>query len=154
MILSGMLYDRTLADIIAADEIRQSQIDYSDDAQIATLRRGTINGSDFNRIKDAQKKLKALLNQYGYWNNTLNQLENATSAQKIFEQSEFDSIVENDFILKDSFFNYETTPTDVQPIFFYEEINKLEKILVDIDNMIDNMIDNIKECGTVECSQS
>ena len=144
-----MITDRTKADVDSAKEIIDSKVKLFlelTDSELQTLERGTIGIGTINRIGLKQKELKNKMETHGYF------VENIETKiwdyNDIFDESDFSQLINNTFLLRDAFFAYSDTPANVYLSYDYENINNLEKILVDIENILDYMIANFKECGT------
>ena len=147
-----MIYDRTLQDVENAKQIRLDKIQnflaLTDD-DIAVLERGFVTINTLNRIEDKQNELKSLLSDAGYYPATF---ENKTwTNTDYFTSGDLKRICENTRKLRDAFFVYNTTPENPMPKYYFEEFNKLEKILVDLFNMLDDMVSRYKRCGTFNC---
>lgn len=149
-----MIFDRTQIDVNAALSIRETNVKKFEtltDAEIETLERGTMTINTLNRIEEKQMELRGLFNQMGYWNTpTTNKLWDYT---QIFDETEFQRIIDNLVILRNAFFTYKDTPKTPNVSYYYEDVNSLEKILHDLDVMINDVKSNYKQCGTFECEE-
>lgn len=148
-----MITDRTQSDIDNAKLIRENyvkQFKTLTSEQITTLERGTLTVNTLNRIESKQDELKNLFNEIGYWNTGItNKLNWAVG--DMFTESDFQRIIDNENILQNAFFTKSDTPETPPISFHYEDINSLEKILVDLDVMINDVKSNYRECGAYEC---
>lgn len=143
-----MIFDRTEQDIQAAISIRDklaSGIEISEEEREA-LERGTVTINTINRIVSKQIELKQSLNEMGYWNNSL--LWRELTEKDVFFHSDLENIFSNTEILKESFFTFVHTPSEITPKYHYNEFNKLEKILNDIEEMVDVVKYYYRESGT------
>lgn len=149
-----MIFDRTIEDVNNAIKIRaekvQNGVELSQE-DIETLERGTITLNTLNRIEEKQDALKSELNGIGYWNTPM--LNKHWTKNDIFDETDFQRIVNNLEILKKSFFVYSTTPRTPTAKYYFENINAAEKILSDIELMISDVENHYKICGTFECGE-
>ena len=113
-VIETLIYDRTYQDIING----------TDKAYISYV--------DLNRIEEAVKYLSEILNRYGYLNTT-NVKTNWTMAD-IRKNEDCERIKVNYNILKQAISYNFTTPEFKW--LDYQEANRIEKILVDIDSVI------------------
>lgn len=150
-----MITDRTQNDIDNALKIRNDKVKTFQtltDDDITTLERGTMTINTLNRIEEKQGELKNLFNGIGYWNTPTKNKTDWTYTD-IFTEEDFRRIIDNENILRNAFFTYKDTPGTPNISFHYEDINSLEKILVDLDVMINDVKSNYRECGNFECGQ-
>lgn len=101
--------------------------------------KGNYNASDLNRIESWMEYLKELLHEYGYhtWFETKTDWEVGLGKPNM--TTEINRIKTNLQKLKDCFYNIQGTPnvpstSDVS--INYSKANDIEKIMVDIDNLI------------------
>lgn len=150
-----MITNRTQEDVDNALKIRDEKVKtfqaLSED-DINTLERGILTINTLNRIEEKQNELKNLLNAMGYWNTNITNKTNWKYSD-IFFAEEFKRIINNENILRSAFFTYNTTPATPNVSFHYEDINSIEKILVDLDVMINNIKSNYRECGNFNCGE-
>ncbi len=149
-----MIYDRTQADVDAAIVLRETKIKVFQSltaSEIETLERGTLTINTLNRIETKQKELQELLNGIGYWDiNIINKEWNET---QVFDETEFNRIVNNVNVLRSAFFAYADTPTQPKAVYHFDSINSLEKILYDLGEMIDDVKEFYNECGNFQCGE-
>lgn len=146
-----MIYDRTAADVANALRIRAEVLQAGGlptDAQVATLNKGFITYVTLNRIEGKENELKTLLNGLFYFVQDF-QNKSWTTAD-IFDETELPRIIENTVKLRDAFYVRDDTPDTPTAIYYFENINAIEKILNDIDELINNMRTHFRECGTFE----
>lgn len=148
-----MIFDRTLADVRAAEEIRRTKVQKGEtltDADVSALERGTLSISTLNRVELKQQELAGLLLEMGYQI----AIENRQWTENdIFTESDFSRIVENNTALRESFFVYADTPADAVAEYSYEEINALERVLFDLEKMIDFTKQRYRRCGIYNCGE-
>lgn len=144
-----MITDRTKADVDSAKEIIDSKVKLFlelTDSELQTLERGTIGIGTINRISTKQISLKNKMESNGYFVKNIN--TKIWDYNDIFGENDFLQLINNTVLLRDAFFTYLDTPANVYLSYDYENINNLEKILVDIEKILDYMIANFRECGT------
>lgn len=147
-----MIFDRTLSDAKQAVTIREEKVKRgknltADDIYI--LSRGFVSVGDLNRIESKQEALKAVFNEMGYYNTpTINKLWNEES---YFFKTDLERIVKNNEILRKAYYIFASTPTDARPKAYFEDLNKIEKMLYDLDQMANDMKNRFKKCGTFNC---
>lgn len=148
-----MITDRTQTDVDSALKIRDNKVKTFQtlpEDDVKTLERGMLTINTLNRIEEKQDELKNLFNDMGYWNtNIINKTDWSTGY--IFTDSDFQRIIDNENVLREAFFTKKDTPKTPSISFHYDDINSLEKILVDLDVMINEVKSNYRECGAYEC---
>lgn len=149
-----MIYNRTKSDVDTALSIREEYVQKGTELtseQVEQLERGTITINTLNRIENKQKSLKSLFNDMGYWNTPITNKE--WQYTDIFDEVNFQRIINNLNILRNAFFVFTNTPKTPPVSYHYEDINSLEKILYDLDVMINDVKSLYRECGTFECGE-
>ena len=144
-----MITDRTKADVDSAKEIIDSKVKLFlelTDEDLQILERGTIGIGTINRISNKQISLKNKMERNGYFVKTIS--TKTWDYNDIFGENDFFQLINNTVLLREAFFTYSDTPANVYLSYDYENINNLEKILVDIEKILDYMIANFRECGT------
>lgn len=149
-----MIFDRTQNDVDTAILLRDTKVKNFEaltESEIATLEKGTLTSNTLNRIENKQEELKNLFNDMGYWNT---QITNKTWGENdIFNEDEFQRILDNTNVLRNAFFVYKDTPNTPPISYYWQDINSLEKILYDLDVMINDVKSNYRECGTFYCGE-
>lgn len=151
-----MIIDRIQADVDEAIKIRNEKVKTFQaltESEITTLERGTMTINTLNRIEEKQNELKNLINELGYWNTADVKSKTNWTYTDIFCDEDFQRIIDNENILRKAFFVYADTPETPGISFHYEDINSLEKILVDLDVMINDVKSNYRECGNYNCGE-
>lgn len=150
-----MIYDRTQTDVDLAKTLRAKL--QSGQAltvgEIATLERGSCTVTMLNRIEAKQAELRDVLYNLGYTSDVVTKTWEQTDASAIFTYQDHQRILNNLDALKDAYYIYRTTPNTPTYMYGYKEANDIEKILVDIENMINDMVLRFRECGTFECGE-
>ena len=158
-----MIFDRTQNDVDTARIIRNEKVKFDPitmqptnldeltPTELETLTKGTFNYTDLNRIEAKQEELKTLFNDMGYWNTPIT---NKTWGENdVFNEGEFQRILDNTNVLRNAFFVYKTTPNTPPVSYYWDDINSLEKILYDLDVMINDVKNLYRECGTFYCGE-
>lgn len=147
-----MIFDRTASDVDAAIKIRDEKVkSYQEltEEDVDILERGFITLNTINRIEEKQSELKSLLNNMGYYGNKI--VNKKWQEQDYFLKSDLERIVKNNNTLKNSYYVFSSTPVDAIPIARFEEFNKIEKMLYDLEKMVNDMKKRFKRCGTFSC---
>jgi len=151
-----MITDRTKADVDAARELLEQLKtivpfpDLSDDEEMI-MERGTYTSNSLNRVESKQKELAELLNSYLYMIHIKNKTD--WEASDVFDYTDYVRYLGNLDKLKQSFFVYPDTPNTPTYLYDYTNANAVEKILMDIENMIYDMVSHFRECDTFYCGE-
>lgn len=149
-----MIYDRTLADVEEARRIRETKVknfETLSQSEIIALERGFLTNETLNRIENKQTELKNKLQNAGYWNN---EIENSIwTEDDYFFLEDWQRVLHNQNILKNSYYVYEDTPQTPTEKINYTNLNAIEKLLVDIEAIIDEMKAQYRKCGTFQCGE-
>lgn len=149
-----MIYDRTQQDVENAISIRENYVKKFiplDDEQKEVMERGMLTINALNRIENKQKELHERLNEQGYYGIEITHKN--WGQNDFFFASDMQRLVDYLNTLKMAFFVYSGTPATPPYQYTYSGLNDIEKILVDIENMLDDMILKMRECGTFECGE-
>lgn len=149
-----MVYDRTIEDVKEAREIVKSKIQKFLDLteqEIETLKRGFVTIDTLNRIEDQQGKLKIILNEMGYHNTPI--INKNWQYQDIFSEDDLNRIVQNTITLKKAFFVFFDSPENPTARYYFDDFNRMEKILYDLEDMSNRIKENYLICGTFECGE-
>lgn len=149
-----MIFDRTQNDVDTAILLRDTKVKKFEtvtESEIATLERGMLTINTLNRIENKQEELKNLFNDMGYWNTSIT--NKTWGENNIFNEDEFQRILDNTNVLRQAFFIYKATPNTPPISYYWDDINALEKILFDLDVMINDVKSNYRECGTFESGE-
>ena len=147
-----MIFDRTQNDVDTAILLRDTKVKNFEtltESEIATLEKGTLTINTLNRIENKQEELKNLFNEMGYWNTPI--INKVWGENNIFNVDEFQRILDNTNVLRQTFFVYNATPNTPPISYYWDDINAFEKILNDLDVMINDVKSHYRECGTFEC---
>ena len=149
-----MIFDRTQNDVDTAILLRDTKVKKFEtltESEIATLEKGMLTINTLNRIETKQRRIKKSFYAMGYWNTPIT---NKTWGENdIFNEDEFQRILDNTNILRQAFFVYKDTPNTPPISYHWQDINALEKILNDLDVMISNVKADYRYCGEFECGE-
>lgn len=149
-----MVYNRTQADVDSAKQIWLEKIKAFlplSESDIQTLERGFLTVNVLNRIENKQAEIKTLLNNDGYFGGGF--INKSWAIGDYFGQEDLERLAENTSLLRTYIKVYSDTPTNPNPIYHFEEINKMEHILEDLELIIGELAENYKECGAFECGE-
>ena len=149
-----MIFDRTQNDVDTAIRLRKEKVQTFQELtenEIAILEKGMFTLNTLNRIEEKQEDLKGIFNDMGYWNVPIT--NKSWDNTQIFDENEFQRIIDNTNVLRQAFFVYKDTPNTPPISYRWQDINALEKILYDLDVMINDIKSNYKECGTFESGE-
>ena len=149
-----MIFDRTQEIVDAAKRIRDEKVKnfYElTESDISILERGTLTINTLNRIEEKQEELKHLLNAMGYWNTVTS--NRRWDYSDIFNEEEYERILENARVFRKAFFVYSGTPDTPKVSYHFQSINDLERILFDMDVMINDIKSKYRRCGTFRCGE-
>lgn len=150
----NMIFDRTSADVNNARKIREEKIKKFielNESEYNTLERGTITINTLNRIENKQAEVKTRLNDMGYFNAPI--INKTWNYVDVFTEEDFERIVKNNSILRNSFYALKDSPVDAIAKYHYSEINAIEKILLDISSNIEYTINKYRRCGKYYCGE-
>lgn len=154
----NLITDRTQADVSRAktllDKVKSVGIENLNTTELAEYMaglKGCYTISDLNRVENAVKYLSDLLNSLGY-TNTVN--VKTWIDGEFFTPSQQTRYLNNLNILKNAYYISDTTPATPNTFNPYNKANDIEKILVDIEQIIINMTQNFIHCGVANCGQS
>ena len=149
-----MITDRTPYDVAEAKKIRSSKIQKFvslTEKELAVVEKGLVTLNTLNRIEQKQIELKETLANMGYYSGSV--LNKHWNEGAYFFDEDLRRIVDNVAKLRNAFFVLKNTPSNPIAKFHYEEFNKIEKILVDIETMILDVKQNYRECDTFYCGE-
>lgn len=147
-----MIFDRTLEDVNNSKKIREEKVKKGialSQEEVDVLEKGFITIATLNRIESKQQDLKKTFNEMGYYGTQIT--NKSWSMSGYFLQSDLNRIVKNNDILKNAYFIFSSTPTNAGSKAYFEDLNKIEKMLYDLEIMADDMKKYFKICGTFQC---
>ena len=146
-----MIFDRSQEDIDTAIRLRNEKVKEFEtltSEEINTLERGTITINTLNRIENKQTELANLFSQLSINVNIKNKNWEQT---QIFNETEFQRILDNLNELVKSFYVYSNTPNVPKISYHFEDINAIEKILFDLEELHNKALKSFVYCGTLYC---
>lgn len=148
-----MIFDRTIDDVNTAIEILNSLKNGGyfpglTASEKETLERGTLSLSTLNRIEDKMKELKTEFGDMGYF---VGLETKHWSNGDIFKTEDFARILNNIKALRMVFYVKPDTPDTPKARYHFDNLNKIEKILHDLESMIDVVIMYAPQCGNTYC---
>ena len=146
-----MIFDRTQNDVDTAVSLRNKKVKEFESLtseEVNTLERGTITTNTLNRIENKQMELANLFSQL-----SINvKIENKNWGKtQIFNREEFQRILDNLNELVKSFYVYSNTPNIPKISYHFEDINAIEKILVDLEELYNKALKSFVYCGITYC---
>lgn len=139
-----MVTDRTFGDVKKAKTIRNRGVPFTAD-EVEILERGTLTINTINRIERKQAEIRQALNEWGYYNNSGENKGDWTYSD-YFLDSDFSRVCSNNAKLRASFWVHSDTPENALSKYDFEEINKLEKILANLEAVVSSL--RCYECNT------
>lgn len=149
-----MIYDRTIEDVNEAIRIVNERVKRFlplTASEWDKLERGLMTVDTINRIESKQAEIRDSLNKNGYYNNV--GLNKSWELNGYFMQEDLDRLARNTEMLRNSIKVYIDTPSPPKPIYHFEEINKMEKILVDLERIATSIKLKYKRCNTFNCGE-
>lgn len=146
-----MIFDRTQEDVNSAINLRNKKVKMFESLtseEIDTLERGTITINTLNRIENKQRDIAELLSKLSIDVD----IENKNWEQtQIFNQAEFQRILDNLNVLVESFYVYSNTPNVPKISYHFEDINAIEKNLFDLEELYNKALKSFVYCGITNC---
>lgn len=146
-----MIFDRTQEDVNAAVSLIEQKVKKFEsltNEEIGILERGTITINTLNRIENKQKELVELFSQLSINVDIKNK---NWEENQIFNQTEFQRILDNLNVLVKSFCVYSNTPNIPKISYRFEDINSIEKILFDLEELYNKALKSFLYCGITYC---
>lgn len=152
----NFVYDRTLFDVENASRIQKEKVAKGielTETDITILSKGAFTRSDINRIQSNILSIGADLENMGYY--FQESIKNTVYDENdIFYQEDLQYWCDLVDKFKKAFFVYVDTPIKPLARYSYNEINKLEKILFDLNERSKEIKSLYRECGNYECGES
>ena len=152
----NLITDRTASDVSYAQSMKGKKwadLTSEQKAEYLLGLKGAYSYTDFNRVENAVAYLSELLKTYGY-ENSVNVKTNWTS-EDMQKVSEIQRYIDNIAELKNKYYtSIEGTMPTVSTWLTVEGANYLEKLLVNIEEIIINMTQNFIHCGVANCGQN
>lgn len=150
----ALIFDRTASDVSLAKSLaneRKKQFADFTEEEKKTIERGFFLLSTINRIEDSEEMLFGFIRDLAYYGDSIE--TKRWDYADIFRESDFSRVIKNAKVLRDTFFSYSTTPSDVAVRYDFQSLNNLEKILYDLFSIVDFLEENSKECDTFYCGE-
>jgi hypothetical protein len=147
------IYNRTSESVKKSIAIRKEKISKGialTENDLLTLSMGAITNNDINRIQLNIFNIGIELQNMGYYFQS--QIESMTyNKNDVFYQEDLQDWCNLVDKFKKAFFPYADTPIKPLARYSFEEFNKLEKILFDLNKRTDEVKSLYRECGNYEC---
>lgn len=148
-----MIYDRTIQDVIDAEQIFNEKIKQmlpltAEEENI--LEKGRVTATTLNRIENKQAELASLLNDEMF---VKVNLQNKSWSNQVFFQEDLRRLVDNSKALRDNFFVISAIENP-SARFYFEDFNKIEKILAEVEAQIANARKSFRRSGSFSAGQS
>lgn len=157
-IIDTLIYDRTAADIARWLDLRNkgySAMTDSERAEWDAGMKGAYNATDLNRVGAALNYLRDRLADARYMQKTLFTAKTDWAASDIPTPKELEDYLGFVAVIREALAQFATTPAT--PTYTggldYQEANAIEKILVDVDQLITNAIASRYYCGELFCGE-
>ena len=156
--LENMITDRTAADVLRWRELRDKGLARMTAAELAEWKagmKGSYNISDLNRVGAALSYLRSELIKYGY----LIGIEFVPKADwtenDVPTRQDYASFVNSVDIVRDALAWYKTTPEapNVLGKLDFQGANDIEKILLDVDELLTKTNAKPYYCGELYCGE-
>ena len=142
-----MITNRTQYDVDTAISIRKNKVQKFQElteSDINYLERGTLTINTLNRIENKQDELSSVLNSYGYKNIIYTKRWNY---EDVFDEINLSRLLDNMKTFYNVFVLYKNTPLIPLSIFSFQELNDVEKFLVDLESILEGMISSFLYSG-------
>lgn len=147
-----MIYDRTEYDVLQAKKIRDEKVKTFQELteeEIAILERGFFTIRTIRRIEEKQIELRSAFNEAGYYNTEID--SKSWVDGEIFYYGDIVRLIENNKILRDAFYILAEEIGKPKARYHYEDINKIEKMLHELEEAVTDMTSRYRRCGTFNC---
>ena len=157
-IIDTLIYDRTAADIARWLDLRNkgyAKMTDSERAEWDAGMKGAYNATDLNRVGSALNYIRDRLADARYMQKTLFTAKTDWVAGDIPTPKELEDYLGFVSAIREALAQFATTPAT--PTYTggldYQEANAIEKILVDVDQLITNAIASRYYCGELFCGE-
>lgn len=150
--MEKMIFDRTSQDVVMAKKIRSEKIqkflELTEDEQ-RVLERGFLLLSTIERIQQKQIEIKKIIEGLLYLGAKITIDE--FNRNDFFRLPDLQTLIKNNESLIKAFMVYKNTPLTANAKFEFEQFNKIEKMLADMESLIYDIQDSYRICGTFDC---
>ena len=157
-IIDSLIYDRSAADIARWLDLRNkgyAAMTGAERAEWDAGMRGAYNVTDLNRVGSALNYLRDRLADASYIQRSKFTAKTDWAASDIPTPKELEDYLQYVSLIRDALAQFATTPA--APTYTggldYQEANAIEKILVDVDQLITNMQSSRYYCGELFCGE-
>lgn len=145
-----MIFDRTFQDVVSAiDLIRIKGRFALTEEDLRKLERGMVTRETINRISQKQIELDNALKEMLYFGDEI--YAKIWNEDDFFTEKDLSTLASDTAKLRSRFMVFYETPINPRAEYHFQEFNKMEKILFDIERMIKSVKENYRECGNYEC---
>lgn len=113
--------------------------------------KGSYNAEDLNRVGAAVYYVAAILNSVGYAITPT--VRTDWQKSDIFYLSDLQNYLDNIEALRNRLMIWQTTPPTPPDFNHYQRANDIEKIILDVYEILQNMISQYQYCGTFYCGE-
>ena len=117
--------------------------------EIGILERGFFTIRTIRRIEEKQIELRSAFNEAGYYNTEI--ASKSWVDGEIFYYGDLVRLIENNKILRDAFYILAEEIGKPKARCHYEDINKIEKMLQELEAAVTDMTSRYRRCGTFNC---
>lgn len=155
----NLITDRTSSDVTRAktllDKVKNNGIENLTTSELAEYiagLKGCYSIPDLLRVENAVKYISDLLNKYGYVNTVNVKLD--WKDGDLFTPTQQTRYLNNLNILKNAYCTSTNTPSTPDTFNPYNKANDIEKILINIEEIIISMPQYFIHCGVANCGQN
>ena len=152
----NLITDRTASDATYAKSFQGkmwSKLSAEEKAEYLLGLKGAYSYTDFNRVENAVKYISELLISYGYPNTV--KVKTDWVAEDVQNFAEIQRYIDNIAELKNKYYsNVEGEMPTTSNWLTIDGANYIEKILINIEEIIGNMTQYFIHCGVSNCGQN
>lgn len=150
----NLITDRTIADFMRWQELRNKGLDNMTEEERAeweTDLKGAYNASDLNRVGEVLNLLKDRLTAAGYLRGLEFEAKTKWTSVDIPTTEQFTYYLKAVEIIRNALAVYKTTPQAPNSLnsLDIEGANNIEKILIDVNDLINKMLSIRNYCGEI-----
>lgn len=156
--LEKMITDRTAADVLRWRELRDKGIDRMTEAELEEWEsnmKGSYNVSDLNRVGNALLYLRDELVKCGYLTGIEFEPKTDWTEEDVPTRQEYASFVHSVDVVLQALARYKTTPDapNVLEKLDFQGANDIERILLDVDELLTKTNAKPYYCGELYCGE-
>lgn len=156
--INTLVTDRTAADLARWLELRNkgyANMTEAERAEWGAGMKGAYNASDLNRVGEAMNYIRDRLADASYISRIVFTAKTDWTETDIPTAKDITEYLRYVSIIREALAQFATTPTT--PTYTggldYQEANNIEKILVDVDQLITNTLASCYYCGELFCGE-